>query len=434
MVEVSDVRVLLIEAPVAIVTPHAHLSPPLGLAYVAQHLLDAGHAVEIADLNITGFNPARIRAALNRFAADVVGISSHTETYPNALEIARLVKQRDRSTPVMIGGPHASIRPLEALAEDDIDYVVVGEGERTAVELVAVLEAGSEQELITTVAGLGHKASGVPTLNPARVPLDVSLIGRPARHLLSLEFYEDAYNVLASRGGCPYRCPFCSASQLWGGVRRPRPVEDIMSEVDDVIATYGAEHVFFVDDILTVNRSWFEGLLGALGEQRRGITWGCATRVDCVDEALLGGMADVGCSGIQYGVESGSQQILDSVKGIDTRAAYDAVRWAVAAGISVSCSFMVPFPDDTPETLAETFAFMRTLMNLGGKLLISYTTPYPGTMFAERAEDLGLRILTTDWNLYDAKHVVMDTNHLSAAVIEQLTTAAATSLGMQRSI
>lgn len=427
-------RVLLIEAPVPMVTPHAHLSPPLGLAYVAQHLLDAGHVVEIADLNITGLSPGRVRATLNRFVPDLVGISSHTETYPNALEVARLVKQRDGSVPVMIGGPHASICPSETLAEPDIDFVVVGEGERTAVELVAVLEAGSEQELISVVAGLGHKAGGVPKLNPARVPLDVSLIGRPARHLLSLEFYQDAFNVLASRGGCPYRCPFCSASQLWGGVRRPRPVEDIMAEVDDVVAEYGAEHVFFVDDILSVNRSWFEGLLDALVAQDHGITWGCATRVDCVDEPLLQRMAEAGCSGIQYGVESGSQQILDSVKGIDKRAAYDAVRWAVAAGIGVSCSFMVPFPDDTPATLAETFAFMRTLKALGGRLLISYTTPYPGTMFAERAEDLGLRILTADWSLYDAKHVVMETSHLPAALIAELTSAAATSLGMQRSI
>jgi radical SAM superfamily enzyme YgiQ (UPF0313 family) len=431
--EVGSVRVLLVEAPVTIVTSHSRLSPPLGLAYVAQHLLDAGHVVQIADLNITGLNLARLRATLKRFGPDLVGISSHTETYPNALTVASLVKQYDSSVPVMIGGPHASIRPLDTLAEPDIDYVVMGEGERTAVELGAALEASDGNRNVAAIAGLGHKSNGAATLNLARAPLDVSLIGRPARHLLSLEFYEDAYNVLASRGGCPYRCPFCSASQLWGGVRRPRPIEDIMAEVDDVVAKYGAGHVFFVDDILTVNRPWFEGLLDALAVRTDGITWGCATRVDCVDEQLLRRMADTGCSGIQYGVESGSQEILDSVKGIDKRAAHDAVRWATAAGISVSCSFMVPFPDDTEKTLAETFAFMRVLRDLGGRLLISYTTPYPGTMFAERAEELGLRILTSDWNLYDAKHIVMETKHLSAGIIERLTTAAATSLGMQRS-
>lgn len=425
-------RVLLIEAPVTIVTSHAHLSPPLGLAYIAQHLLDAGHAVEIVDLNITGLNPARVKATLNRFRPDVVGISSHTETFPNALRIARVVKERDPAVPVMIGGPHVSILPMQTLSEPDIDYVVVGEGERTAVELVDAIERGAEERALFAIEGLGHRAGGVPVLNPPRAPLDVAAIGRPARHLLSLEFYADAYNVLTARGGCPYRCPFCSASQLWGGRRRPRPVEDIMTELDEVISTHGAGHVFFVDDILTVDRRWFEGLLDALEAYDGGIQWGCATRVDCVDEALLQRMAAAGCTGIQYGVESGSQRILDSVKHIKKQTAYDAVRWAVAAGISISCSFMVPFPDDTEETLAETFAFMREVKDAGARILVSYTTPYPGTMFSDRAGELGLEILTDDWSLYDAKHVVMRTKNLTAARIEELTGTAAGALGLQR--
>ena len=427
-------RVLLIEAPVVTVTAHSHLSPPLGLAYVAQHLLDAGHAVEVVDLNLTGLNPARLKATLNRFAPDVVGISSHTETYPNALAIARQVKERDSAIPVMVGGPHVSIVRLDALAEPDLDYIVVGEGERTAVELVAAIEAGAAAEDIEAIIGLGHKARGVPTLNPPRPPLDVSEIGRPARSLLSLEFYEDALNILTARGGCPYRCPFCSASALWGGKRRPRAVQDIMLEVDEVVSTYGAGHIFLADDILTANRSWFGELLDALAAYDGGVTWGCATRVDCVDEATLQRMAAVGFTSIQYGIESGAQEILDSVKGIKKDTALGAVRNAVAVGISVSCSFMVPFPEDTEETLAETFAFMRTLKDAGGQLLISYTTPYPGTMFAEKADELGLHILTDDWSQYDAKHIVMETRHLTAARIEELTTAAALSLGMQRSM
>jgi len=416
------------------VTPHARLSPPLGLAYVAQHLLDAGHVVEVVDLNLTGLNPTRLKATLNRFSPDVVGISTHTETYPNALAIARQVKKRDSGTPVMVGGPHVSIVRLDALAEPDLDYIVVGEGERTAVELVAAIERGALAEDIEAVVGLGHKVRGVPVLNPPRPPLDVSEIGRPARHLLSLEFYEDALNILTARGGCPYRCPFCSASALWGGRRRPRTVEDIMLEVDEVVSTYGAGHIFLADDILTVNRRWFGELLDALAAYEGGVSWGCATRVDCVDEAMLQRMAEVGFTSIQYGIESGAQEILDSVKGIKKDTALEAVRHAVTAGISVACSFMVPFPEDTEDTLAETFAFMRDVKDAGGQLLVSYTTPYPGTMFAEKADELGLRILTDDWSQYDAKHIVMETRHLTAARIEELMTEAALSLGMQRSV
>jgi radical SAM superfamily enzyme YgiQ (UPF0313 family) len=359
-----------------------------------------------------------------------VGISSHTETYPNAVALAHLVKQHDPAIKVILGGPHASILPLDALAESDVDYVAVGEGEQTAAELVHALESGADPAAIALIAGLGHKVDGVPTLNARREPLEAAEIGRPARQLLSLEFYEDAHNVLAARGGCPYRCPFCSASYIWGGRRRMRPVADILDEVHEVIRDYGARHVFFVDDILTMDRRWLDELMDAIEQCGGGFTWGCATRVDRVDDAMLQRMAATGCTGIQFGIESGAQEILDSVKGIRKEDALEAVRCAAAAGINVACSFMIPFPDDTDETLAQSAAFMADVRAAGGRLLISYTTPFPGTMFYERAEELGLTILTRDWSLYDCKHVVMETKNLTKERIEALAGSIADDLGL----
>ena len=425
-------RVLLFQAPVSIRSPHAHLSPPLGLAYIAQYLIEQGHEVDLVDLNVTSLNPARIQATLNRVRPQLVGVSSHTETYPNALTIAGLVKKHDPNTAIIFGGPHASIVPLEVLAEPDVDYVAVGEGEQTAAELVRALEGGADSEALKLIAGLGHTVDGAPTLNAPREPLDWADIGRPARQLLSLDFYEDAHNVLAARGGCPYRCPFCSASYIWGGHRRMRPVADVLAEVGEVIRDYGAEHVFFVDDILTLDRRWLNELMDGIEARGGGFTWGCATRVDRVDDEMLRRMAETGCTGIQFGIESGAQEILDSVKGIRKEDALAAVRSAVDAGISVACSFMIPFPDDTEETLAQTAAFMAQIREAGGKLLISYTTPFPGTMFYERAEELGLTILTRDWSLYDCKHMVMETKNFSAERIEALAAGIASGLGLSQ--
>jgi len=425
-------RVLLLQAPVSIRSPHAHLSPPLGLAYIAQHLIEQGHEVDLLDLNVTSLNPARIKVVLNRVRPQLVGVSSHTETYPNALVIADLVRKHDPHIPIIFGGPHASIVPLDVLAEPDVDYVAVGEGEQTAAELAAALETGADPEALKLIAGLGHIVDGVPTLNAPREPLDSADIGRPARQLLSLDFYEDAHNVLAARGGCPYRCPFCSASYIWGGHRRMRPVADVLDEVGEVIRDYGAQHVFFVDDILTLDRRWLNELMDGIEARGGGFTWGCATRVDRVDDEMLRRMAETGCTGIQFGIESGAQEILDSVKGIRKEDALAAVRSAVEAGISVACSFMIPFPDDTEETLAQTAAFMAQIREAGGKLLISYTTPFPGTMFYERAEELGLTILTRDWSLYDCKHMVMETKNFSAERIEALATGIASGLGLSQ--
>jgi radical SAM superfamily enzyme YgiQ (UPF0313 family) len=424
-------RILLLQAPVASNTPHARLSPPLGLAYVAAALLAEGHDVELIDLNVTGFNPARVEVALDRVDPMLVGISAHTEAYPNALALASLVKARDARTAVVLGGPHASILPHDVLAEECVDYVAVGEGERTACELAAALERG-DRAALPEVRGLGHKASGAAEVNAPREPLDAADIGLPARELLSLDLYEDAHNILVSRGGCPYRCPFCSASHIWGGRRRMRPVEHIVDEVRLVLDAYGPSHVFFVDDILTLNRRWLGELLDALAPFAGLLTWGCATRVDCVDEPLLRRMAETGCTGIQFGIESGAQEVLDSVKGIDKSTALAAVKASAANGIATSCSFMVPFPQDTAATLAETLDFMRTLRDAGGRLLISYTMPFPGTRFHDEADELGLRILSDDYSLYDAKHVLLETEHLTAAQIESAAAAMAEDLGMAR--
>ena len=410
-------RILLINSPVSRMSPHAKVAPPLGVAYLAGHARAAGHDVEVLDLNVSGYNPRRVTLALKRLKPQIVGISAFTETYPNALAIAAQVKEHDPGITVVMGGPHPSILPAEVVAEPTVDYVVVGEGEATLLGLVDVL-AGLR--VPGSVSGLVWKRAGAVVHNERRELLDPDSLGLPARDLLSLEFYTDAFNVLTARGGCPYRCPFCSASHIWSGRHRPRSPRAVVDELETLVRDYGASYVFFVDDIFTLRRDWVVELMGEMERLGGAITWGCGTRVDRVDEELLALMTAHGCVGIQYGIESGSQAVLDSVKGIDKSAALDAVRWSVAAGIKTTASFMVPFPDDTEATLRETFAFIEQLVVEGAEVLMSYTTPYPGTAFYEQADELGLRILTHEWGEYDAKHLVIETRHLSAERIERI--------------
>ena len=423
-------RILLVNSPVSRVSPHARMSPPLGVAYLAAHLREQGHDVHVLDLNLNGYNPQRLGLALGRIKPELLGISAYTETYPNALLIAAQAKGLDPSLNVVIGGAHPSIMPEDVLGNESVDYVIVGEGEETLAELVSALGTGED---LATVRGLAWKRDGQPVVNERRPLLQADSVGLPARDLLSLEFYQDAFSVLTARGGCPYRCPFCSAAHIWSGKHRPRSPKAVVDEIEMLVRHYGASFVFFVDDIFTLRRSWVVELLTELERLRGAITWGCGTRVDRVDKELLRSMAAHGCTGIQFGVESGSQEILDSVKGIAKEAAVQAVQWSVTAGIRTTCSFMVPFPEDTESTLRETFAFMGTLKDLGAEILMSYTTPYPGTAFYEQAEELGLTILTRDWGEYDAKHLVMETRHLSAARIVEIVSNEAARLGLTRS-
>lgn len=422
-------HLLLINSPVSRTSPHARLSPPLGLAYIAAEARRAGHDVEILDLNISGYNPQRLNLVLKRFEPDVVGISAYTETYPNALLIAEQVKSRRPESFVLMGGVHPSILPREVAAQQPVDAVAVGEGERTVIELLAALEVGRGP---AGIAGLVYGEGDAVVENERREPMGPDEVGLPARDLLSLEFYENAYNVLTARGGCPYRCPFCSASHVWGGRHLPRSPRSIADELAMIARDYGAAYVFFLDDIFTLRRDWVLELMSEMESVGVVMEWSCGTRVDRVDPELLRVMATHGCVGVQFGVESGAQDVLDNVKGIDKAQALQAVEWAVEAGITTTASFMAPFPQDTEATLRETFDFMEKLQRAGAEVSLSYTTPYPGTVFYDRAEELGLRILTNNWGEYDAKHVVMETANLSAARIDEIVEEHAPRLGLAK--
>lgn len=425
----AAVKILLVNAPVTVRNPHARLSPPLGLAYIASALMAEGHRVSAIDLNMSGLDHDRLAGIIQRAQPDIVGISAMTETVTNGLAVARTVKSVDTGITVVMGGAHPTILPLEVLAEDAVDFIVMGAGERAMVELASTLSGNGPA--FADIAGLGHKTPDMHVnergalIHPDSLPL-------PARDLFPIEFYQEPYNVLTATGSCPYRCPFCSASAVWEGRRNARSPGNVVEELRILQRDHGVDYVFFSDDIFTLDKKWVYELLEEMKTLDFPMMWGCATRADLVDPELLHTMAVGGCQGIQYGVESGSQQILDTVKHIKKERVLEAVSAAVAEGIEIACSFMVPFPDDTLETIAETGEFMREIAEAPAKVLLNYTCPFPGTYFREHAGELGLTILATTWAEYDAKHLVMETRNLSAAQIQGAVEIIVRDLGLRR--
>lgn len=423
--------VILVNSPVTVRNEHARLTPPLGLAYLASALRAQGYSVSGVDFNVSGLNLRRLDSIITYDKPAIVGISAMTETYPNAIAIARRIKETAPETIVVLGGAHPTILPEAVLAEDAVDYAIVGAGEVGLVRLARfVLQGGGS---LDEIPGLAWRDGDAIRVNPRAELSSPDELPRPARDLFPTEFYRDKWNVLTATGSCPYRCPFCSAAALWHGRRRMRSPRSIVDELEELSADHGVDRVFFTDDLFTMDAPWVRELAAELRGMDRPLEWGCATRVDHVDADLLRVMAEAGCTGVQFGVESGSQAILDSVKGIDKSQVLDAIRSAVAVGIDAVSSFMVPFPEDTRETLAESLAFMREVRDAGSRIFLSYTCPYPGTVFYKQADELGLRILSNDWGEYDAKHVVMETRHLTAREIESIASHMAEELGLLRS-
>jgi anaerobic magnesium-protoporphyrin IX monomethyl ester cyclase len=424
-------KIVLINAPVKRPSPHARLSPPLGLAYIASALLKEGHDVRAIDFNISGLNYGIIERMAEKERPAIVGISAQTETFNNALRIAERIKFINKEVTIVMGGPHPSLLPAQVLESCAVDFVVTGEGERTIVELAYCLFERNGK--FDNIRGLAYREKGV-VINEGRESSDPEELPYPARELFPIEFYQEKWNIATARGSCPYKCPFCSASQFWHGRRKPRSPENIVDEIGLLKEKYDINYVFFTDDVFTLNRNWVYGLVDSLRSLDRPILWGCATRVDLVDQELLKDMAHAGCRAIQFGVESGSQKILDSVKGINKEQALRAVKAAIQSGMKVASSFMIPFPNDTPYTINETKEFIKVLYRQGSKILLSYTTPYPGTLFHEKADTLGIKILANDWEEFDSKHNIIETKHLSAEQIDKLVGEIATEVGLERNI
>lgn len=222
-----------------------------------------------------------------------------------------------------------------------------------------------------------------------------------------------ATSVLATRG-CPGRCTFCY--RIFGKRLRTRSGSKVAEEVKYLQDRYGIREICFYDDTFTVLKREVQAFCRGLKELMVDITWSCFSRVDAVDEELLGTMKEAGCHQIMYGIEAASSEILKNIKkSTDLAEAEEAVTAAKRVGIDVRAAFMLGNPGETEETMEETLSFA---IRLNPELVIfNIATPFPGTEMYEWAEENGY-LKTKHWEDYDLSHVVMELPTVSSAKIE----------------
>ncbi|MEM2123515.1 MAG: radical SAM protein [Candidatus Bathyarchaeia archaeon] len=393
------------------------LCPPLGLSYIASTLMSHGFKVGIVDAAIENLALDDIHKIIRKEDPRLLGISAATYTYKNALRIAEVGKEVNDSIFTVLGGPHVTFKVDDALRDGAVDGVVRGEAEYTTLDLVRVIFRRGK---LNNVAGLSFKLSnGQHVHNPDR-PLirDLDSLPFPARRSLPLNLYRIPASIITSRG-CPYNCIFCAAKALSGGVYRVRSPENVVAEVEEMSEIINPEFLFIADDTFTVFHDRTKRIAESL--KARGLRWVCESRVNTVNREIINILAESGCFSIQFGVESGSQKILDSIsKGITVEQVRKAVNWCLESGIQPVCSFMVPHPEDTWETIGETERFMEELKRLGVQIFVSLTTPFPGTILYENASELGLRFLTDDTDDYNLASPVVETRNFKVEDIEEI--------------
>lgn len=404
----KDPKVLLVHPPWDIRERYGRLSEigpilaPLGLAYIAAVLEENDIDVDIIDAPALGMSFKEFKSEIRRRNPDVVGITCLTPSFYRAVSAAEVVKSVNPEIIIVMGGPHPTVMPEYTLRQSKADIVVIGEGEYTMLELVRGTRSGE----LKNIRGIAYKnGQEIKSTIPRPYIKDLDELPFPARHLLPMKNYKPAPSyykrlpvrqMITSRG-CPYRCSFC-CKPIFGKTYRVRSPKKVVDEIEFLIEKYGAKEVFFRDDSFAINENHVRGICEEITARGIDIEWCCEARVDNVSPRLLNDMKKSGCWLIRYGIESGSQTLLDGIKkDITLEQARKAVEWTKKAGIETHTFFMLALPGETIELSMKTIDFALELDPDYAQFTL--TTPYPGTELYVMARKMGT-LKSYDWSRY----------------------------------
>ncbi|MCC6672874.1 MAG: B12-binding domain-containing radical SAM protein [Planctomycetes bacterium] len=403
-------------------------SLPLGLAYVAAALRQAGHEVSAVDavglapdqvtpastrgISQLGLRPEQIAERLDP-AADAFAITNMWSfSWPVVRETIQLVKQRFPDKPIVAGGEHFNGLPAFSMEQSPIDFVVLGEGEEGAVELFGALQSGVTE--FAQIAGIWYRdAAGKPVASARKRERkkDVDAIPWPAWDLFDVKAYDErklvtgihfgmTVPILATRG-CPYQCTYCSSPGMWTTRWYARDPKDVVNEIEHYWKTLGATNFPFHDLTAIVKKEWIVSFAKELHtrEMCGKITWQLpsGTRCEVIDDEVAGWLAKTNGRSLNYAPESGSAESRKRIKKmLKEESLIRAVKAAARHRLNVSAFFVMGFPHDTTKDLRETVRLARKLAFLGvTDMAYGFFFPIPNTELYRELEAAG-RVSLTD--------------------------------------
>ncbi|HEV8129696.1 MAG TPA: radical SAM protein [Acidobacteriota bacterium] len=379
------------------------LGIPIGLAYCGAVAEKAGHEVDILDLALekdTESAHAVLRERVRRKKYDLAGLTCMTVEYEGAKQTAQLIKQCDPSLKIIFGGQHSTIESEEVINNGFCDFVVVGEGEDTFLELVNTLQSGGD---LWDVPGILFHRNGAPVRTlPRSDSVDIEALPWPAYHLLEVERYfhmesarytprhERAIQIFTSRG-CPWRCTYCH--DLFGKTFRGRSAENVFEEMHMLYKQYGVREFMIEDDIFNLDvpraKQICDLIINSEMNRRIYMQFGNGLRLECFDEELVRKLAEAGTHHIAVAIESASPRIQKLIKkNLHLKRAKDVLSWTRKYGISTLGFFMIGFPTETVDEIKQTIRFARDT-DLD-EALFSIVIPYAGTEINKMVYEQGL--------------------------------------------
>jgi len=391
--------------------------PPIGMGYLSSSLKLEGVSTGIYDSLIEYWNTPReeggdfltigpapdeaARLVLER-GPDALGLSvSFSNQWPLALETLRAVRRMHPGIVTIVGGPHASVMPLEVLAHECVDYVVAGEGEASLRDVVRHVRGDFDPQ---SFDGVGFKAHGELHFKPKRTYIqDLDSLPFPDWDAMQIEKY---YGLAMSHGmrgaerfmpivtsrGCPMNCVFCSANSVWGKKHRKRSVENILAEMLELKHRHGIQELLIEDDNLTLDALRAKTLFTRMREAGLDFAVDTPNGVAAwtIDQEMATLMKDAGFRNVNLALESGNQRVLDEIVGkpLSLAKALEVKGHLQAVGIKTGAFFVVGLPGETLAEIQETFDFI--LEKGFDAVHVSLATPYPGSRLYSICEEKGL--------------------------------------------
>lgn len=373
----------------------------LGLAALAATLTEHGHEVKILDLNINNNPQESLNKEVREFNPDFIGITATTPLIKQVYKITATIKNINGRIMVIVGGPHSSALPEDVLKESTIDCVVKGEGDFAITKIV-------EQGLSASIPNIYFKKNEQIIKSEIQNSFIENLdnLPYPAYELFDIKSYAQPrisskkapLGYLETSRGCCYRCVFCNKNIHGYKVRMKSP-KRVVDEMERMLKI-GFREIHVIDDLFTADMSRSFLICEEIIKRRLKFPWypRGGIRVDRINFELLKIMKKAGCYRIPFGIESGSQRVLDVInKKISLEQCENAVALAKKAGLVTECYFMLGLPSETEEEIKKTIDFAIKLDPDYVKFAI--TLPLPGTSMYE--EMLGKnQIKTKDWEKY----------------------------------
>lgn len=338
--------------------------PKLGILYVASYLKNKRPDIDIKlldcpSLNITFDN---LPGYIISYNPHVIGITAVTFTIVDALKAAIISKTAQAKSIVVMGGVHVTYYPRETLASENVDVVVMGEGEITFFELVNKLEKNAP---LSDVYGIAYKNESSIKVNQVRPEIEnLDLLPPPDYDLLDFAKYSHILGktsitaAIQSSRGCPYGCTFCDNRRT---KFRVRSAENLLQELE-ILYGKGMGSFFFVDDNFVLDKKKLLMICEGIVERKMKIDFKISSRVDIVDEEMMGALKQAGCNRISFGVESAQQKYLDYLeKGTTIGQVKKIFKIARKVKLPTFAYMMIGLPDQTKEEMYEQLEFLRKI-------------------------------------------------------------------------